>query len=135
MRIKSVFAVIAVFTSFFSLTGVAKAGEGAIAASAAFSLSDGKVTGVAVSAAVGKNDAIATANNRNVSGNVANTATAQGSAARILTTINAEYSTVDRIEGTGDNNLGQSQGNELTAPLTVNLGTLPSGNVIEVKTP
>ncbi|MBE9146208.1 hypothetical protein [Planktothrix mougeotii] len=45
------------------LSSVARAGEGAVAGSAAFTVTADKVTGVAVSAAVGKRDAVAHAFN------------------------------------------------------------------------
>ena len=59
------FAVVSglVVGSALGLTTVARAGEGGVAGSAAFTVNSGNVTGVAVSAAVGKENASAAAFN------------------------------------------------------------------------
>ena len=59
---------------------VARAGEGGIAGSAAFTVDGGNVTGVAVSAAVGKENASAAAFNYEVGSGLQNSAWALGTA-------------------------------------------------------
>ncbi|MEG4987523.1 hypothetical protein QUB08_17385 [Microcoleus sp. BR0-C5] len=54
-----------VILNAFGFATVARAGEGGVAGSAAFTVNDGKVTGVAVSAAVGKENAFAHSFNYN----------------------------------------------------------------------
>jgi hypothetical protein len=66
--------------SALGLTTVARAGEGGIAGSAAFTIDGGNVIGVAVSAAVGKENASAAAFNYEAGSGVQNSAWSLGSA-------------------------------------------------------
>lgn len=70
----------------FGLSTVARAGEGAVAGSAAFTVTADKVTGVAVSAAVGKRDAVAHAFNYSANAsnfNLQNSAFALGTSGQL----------------------------------------------------
>jgi hypothetical protein len=109
---------------------VARAGEGGIAGSAAFTINtDGKVTGVAVSSAVGKQDAAAHAFNYGAGGTVQNAAFAIGSAGTISVravgdTAGSEYSTI------ADAALGTAQNNTFSAgTVGIKLGTV-SGDIL-----
>ncbi|SKB11537.1 conserved exported hypothetical protein [Planktothrix sp. PCC 11201] len=118
----------------FGLSTVARAGEGGVAGSAAFTVVADKVTGVAVSAAVGKQSATAQAFNydaTNANG-LQNSAFALGTSGTLnLTTIGAPtgsgYNTLD------DPLLGTPQTNTFTAGYTITIGTI-SGNPL-VKSP
>lgn len=70
----------------FGFSTVARAGEGAVAGSAAFTVTADKVTGVAVSAAVGKRDAVAHAFNYSANAsnfNLQNSAFALGTSGQL----------------------------------------------------
>ncbi|MEO1427628.1 MAG: hypothetical protein AAFS12_06010 [Cyanobacteria bacterium J06632_19] len=119
-------SLFAATASLLSLSSAAFAGEGGAAGAAAFTINGTAVTGVAVAASVGKNDASAAAFN-NVNDNF-NSAFALGSAGAIT------------MEGIGDPNsagmtggadpaLGTAQANDLTGSATIQLGTA-SGEVI-----
>ena len=103
---------------------VARAGEGGIAGSAAFTVDGGAVTGVAVSAAVGKENAAAHSFNYNGSNDngLQNSAFAIGTAGTL--SINglgdpAGFS-LNTVE---DSDRGTAQGNSFTAGYTIQLGT------------
>ena len=108
------FAVVSglVVGSALGLTTVARAGEGGIAGSAAFTVDGTNVTGVAVSAAVGKENASAAAFNydaTNASG-LQNSAWSLGSAGiQAFTTVGDPggfdvTTTEDSVRGTAQNN-------------------------------
>ena len=108
------FAVVSglVVGSALGLTTVARAGEGGVAGSAAFTVDGGNVTGVAVSAAVGKENASAAAFNydaSNASG-LQNSAWSLGSAGiQAFTTVGDPggfdvTTTEDSVRGTAQNN-------------------------------
>ena len=108
------FAVVTglVVGSALGLTTVARAGEGGIAGSAAFTVNGTNVTGVAVSAAVGKENASAAAFNydaTNASG-LQNSAWSLGSAGiQAFTTVGDPggfdvTTTEDSVRGTAQNN-------------------------------
>ncbi|MGL5508935.1 MAG: hypothetical protein ACRC2J_00830 [Microcoleaceae cyanobacterium] len=116
---------------------VARAGEGGIAGSAAFTVNtDGKVTGVAVSSAVGKQDAAAHAFNYGTSGTIQNAAFAIGSAGTITgtdiggtTTAGTSYNTM------ADSNLGSIQGNKFNAgTVGIKLGTTSGNSLVDAPT-
>ncbi|WRH66341.1 MAG: hypothetical protein RSE13_22540 [Planktothrix sp. GU0601_MAG3] len=98
--------------------------------SAAFTVVNGKVTGVAVSAAVGKENAMAHAFNYNgINDNgLQNSAFALGAAGTVYLT-----GLGDPIGGTittaPDTNLGATQGNSFTTGYSIQLGTA-SGDVV-----
>ena len=125
-------ALFGVTTSLFSLSSGALAGEGAAAGSAAFTLdaTTSNVTGVAVAASVGKNDASAAAFNDVTNG--LNSAFALGSSG-LITVDKMGDPTNAVMVGTADTQLGVDQGNSLTGSATVQLGTT-SGDAI-VTTP
>jgi hypothetical protein len=80
--IKVSVALAATAASLIGFTSIARAGEGGVAGAAAFTVEGGNVTGVAVSAAVGKEDAAAAAFNYDptASNGVTNSAFAIGTA-------------------------------------------------------
>ena len=122
-------ALFAATTSVFSLSSGAFAGEGAAAGSAAFTIDNSTatptVTGVAVAASVGKNDASAAAYNSGT----ANSAFALGSAG-LITGTNIGDSANASMVGTADADLATDQGNDLTGAATIDLGTVAGDNVI-----
>lgn len=103
------------------------AGKGGAAGSAAFQ-TDGSssVIGVAVSAAVGKQDAFAGAFNDSVNGN--NTAFAQGWAGTIAVMGLGSMS----ITSSNDPDLTTSQQNSFTAATTVFIGTVSGAPVVRI---
>ena len=117
--------------SISALSTNAMAGEGGAAGSAAFQTDGlGSVIGVAVSAAVGKQDAFAGAFNDSVSGN--NTAFAQGSAGTIAVTGLGSMS-IASITSSSDPDLTTSQQNSFTAATTVLIGTVSGAPVVRIR--
>ncbi|MEL6459308.1 MAG: hypothetical protein AAFQ91_13775 [Cyanobacteria bacterium J06621_15] len=125
-------SLFAATASVLSFSSGAFAGEGGAAGAAAFTINDtsGNVTGVAVAASVGKNDAGAAAFNMiDANSNPLNSAFALGSGANIdMQNIGAGDGT-QSMTGALDTNLGTAQVNELTGKATIQLGTA-SGDVI-----
>jgi hypothetical protein len=114
---------------------VARAGEGGIAGSAAFTIdATGKVTGVAVSSAVGKQDAAAHAFNYGAGGTVQNAAFAIGSAGVI------SVNTVGDPNGSSyntsaDTALGTAQANTFSAgTVGIKLGTVSGDLLVDAPT-
>ena len=107
------------------------AGEGGAAGAAAFTIQNGSVTGVAVAAAVGKQDAVAGAFNTPSSNSSnspysyyspsqgANSAFAQGSAGTISIQ-NLSASSLSQVSSQNDASLGTSQVNNLNATVDIN---------------
>lgn len=119
-------SLFAATASVLSFSSGAFAGEGGAAGAAAFTIDGTAVTGVAVAASVGKNDASAAAFN-NVDGNF-NSAFALGSSGAIdMEGIGDPDAAV--MTGTADTALGTAQENDLTGSATIQLGTA-SGEVI-----
>ena len=108
-----------------SLAPAAQAGEGGAAGAAAFSIDGGgNVTGVAVAAAVGKQDAFAGALNDPALAN-ANTAFALGSAGVITVTSIDIVGGFTGVSGTADPALGTPQANNFGAnAATIQIGTV-----------
>ena len=127
---KLAIAFLAVGTGVFGLSSGAFAiGAGGAAGGAAFTIdtTTSKVTGVAVSAAVGKNDAAASA--FNVSGG--NSAYSLGSAGVITTTgMTAIGSATNTMAGSADADVTKAQINVLTNPASIQLGTAASNAVV-----
>ncbi len=96
-----VIALFAASTGIFGFGSVASAGEGGAAAAAGFTLNDGKVTGAAVGAAVGKQNAGATATNYGT----INTAGAAGSAGNVTVTTNGTATPGSTITTTSESGL------------------------------
>ncbi len=114
-----------------SLTPIAFAGEGGAAGAAAFTIDSATntVTGVAVSAAVGKQDAFAGALN-DPGGTEANTAFALGSAGVITVTSVDQTSGFTDVQGSADTQLATDQGNTFgSIAATVRIGST-SGDAI-----
>ena len=134
---KVAIALVAVSASVFGFSSVASAGEGGVAAAVAVRLNDhGLVTEMAAAAAVGKNDAAATATNN--FGIVS--ASALGSAGVIeLISDNAYFSFIDSdssdtavlnsviIEGGPDTFLGTSQVNSIATFTETPIGSIETG--------
>ena len=128
------FAVVSglVVCSALGLATVARAGEGGTAGSAAFTVdSGGKVTGVAVSAAVGKENASAAAFNYEVGSGVQNSAWSLGTAGT------QDFSSVGDANGfnvtsTEDTARGTDMTNTFSAdPFSVNLGTTSGDSLVD----
>ncbi|MBD2310274.1 hypothetical protein H6G20_01075 [Desertifilum sp. FACHB-1129] len=114
----------------FGLATVARAGEGGVAGSAAFTVNGTNVTGVAVSAAVGKQSAAAHSFNYDAT----NTNGLQNSAFAIGTGGLLQFTAIGDPAGfnlntTEDPALGNPQGNTFTAGYSIRLGT-QSGDVL-----
>jgi hypothetical protein len=130
-------ALFAVTTGVFGLSSIASAGQGGAAGAAAFSVDpfSGNVTGAAVSAAVGKQDAAATATNigGGFFGPGANTAASLGSAGTINvnTTNGGFFGTTSNLSSSPDPLLGAAQANNLSTgqvnPTAVIGGTVVVG--------
>ncbi|MGB3265572.1 MAG: hypothetical protein WBA89_16635 [Microcoleus sp.] len=125
-----------VILNAFGFATIARAGEGGIAGSAAFTVNDSKVTGVAVSAAVGKENASAAAFNYAVNGaGLQNSAWALGSAG-----IQA-HQYVGSLDGfdvtpVADGDKTVAQRNTFSAgTVTVRLGTDSNDAVVKSPTP
>jgi hypothetical protein len=124
------FAVVSglVIMNALGFANVARAGEGGIAGSAAFTVNNSNVTGVAVSAAVGKDSAIAHAFNYSATqGGVQNSAFAIGAAG--ATASKNIGSNSFEVTTTADANLGNGQTNTIGNGYSIQLGT-SSGAVL-----
>ena len=128
------FAVVSglVVCSALGLATVARAGEGGTAGSAAFTVdSDGKVTGVAVSAAVGKENASSAAFNYEAGSGVQNSAWSLGTAGT------QDFTSVGDANGfnatsTEDSARGTDMTNTFSAdPFSVNLGTTDGDSLVD----
>ncbi|MBV6626021.1 MAG: hypothetical protein KI793_24330 [Rivularia sp. (in: Bacteria)] len=120
-------SLFAATASILSLSSGAFAGEGGAAGAAAFTIDDtGSVTGVAVAASVGKNDASAAAFN-NVDGNF-NSAFALGSAG-VIDMQGIGDPDAAAMTGADDPDLSTAQANDLTGSATIQLGS-QDGDVI-----
>ncbi|BAY86675.1 hypothetical protein NIES267_61860 [Calothrix parasitica NIES-267] len=119
-------SLFAATASLLSFSSGAFAGEGGAAGAAAFTIDGGNVTGVAVAASVGKQDAGAAAFN-DVTGNF-NSAFSLGSAGPIDMQGIGDPAAAG-MTGAADTDLGTAQANELTGNATIRLGTA-SGEVI-----
>ncbi|MUG98036.1 hypothetical protein F7734_39290 [Scytonema sp. UIC 10036] len=118
-----VIALFAASTGIFGFGSVASAGEGGAAAAAGFTLNGaGKVTGAAVGAAVGKQNAGATATN-GANGNTAGAVGSAGTIDLITNGTNLKTGIYGDVEALG--RLGTPQGNQLqnttTAPSSFTL--------------
>lgn len=119
----------------FGFSTVVRAGEGAVAGSAAFTVTADKVTGVAVSAAVGKRDAVAHAFNYSATAsnfNLQNSAFALGTSGQLSiggigdpsgSTYNTQMEDVTDIATTQGNSFNATAGFE------IKLGTV-TGDVL-----
>jgi hypothetical protein len=108
--------------SLASFAPGARAGEGGAAGSAAFSLDrNGNVTGVAVSAGVGKEGAAAAAFNYGVGSSVANSAFAVGAAGTLNLDMIGNPDNVS-ISSMEDTDRAQAQANSLSQGFSVQLG-------------
>ncbi|MGB3641803.1 MAG: hypothetical protein WBA39_30135 [Rivularia sp. (in: cyanobacteria)] len=119
-------SLLAATASVLSLSSGAFAGEGGAAGAAAFTIVDEAVTGVAVAAAVGKNDASAAAFN-DVTLEF-NSAFALGSAGAIDMQGIGDPDGAG-MTGTADTQIGVAQANDLTGSATIQLGS-QDGDVI-----
>ncbi|MDZ8223578.1 MULTISPECIES: hypothetical protein [unclassified Nostoc] len=120
-----------VVTSTFGINSIAIAGEGGAAGAVAFTLGSGVVTGVAQSAATGKNDAAAAAFNApNATSGIANSAYALGSAGAITIT-NLGNPATAQIVGTPDTALGTAQINQFSSNTTIKIGTTSGDELIK----
>lgn len=122
-------SLFAATTSLFSLSSTAFAGEGGAAGAAAFTIEGGVVTGVAVAAAVGKNDASAAAFN-NVTDDF-NSAFALGSAGAIQMTDIGNPESAAMVGGE-DPALTTAQANDLTGSATIQLGTDAGATIVTI---
>jgi hypothetical protein len=119
----------AVSVSALGLASSALAGEGGAAGSAAFTITGGNVTGVAVSAGIGKQDAFAGAFNSSTGDN---TAFALGSAGTI--NVNSLTSmSVGSLATVEDPALATAQANTFAATSSVQIGTVSGDPVVVVK--
>lgn len=129
-----------VILNAFGFATVARAGEGGIAGSAAFTVNGTNVTGVAVSAAVGKENASAAAFNYNAGGffgvpSLQNSAWALGSAGtQNFQSVGSPngFSVTPVVDGTRN----APQTNTFSAgTVTVQLGTTAGNAVVKSPTP
>lgn len=124
---KLAIAFLGVGTGVFGLSSGAFAGSGGAAGAAAFTVTDGKVTGVAVSAAVGKDNAAAAAYNNGAN----NSAFALGSASGIdIEDMDSKGS--GYIYSYRDNDLEIAQNNDLTGASSIQLGTTSGDAVVNI---
>ena len=123
-------SLFAATASVLSFSSGAFAGEGGAAGAAAFTIDGTAVTGVAVAASVGKQDAGAAAFNMiDANSNPLNSAFALGSAGVIsMENIGAGDGT-QSMTGTLDTQIGVAQENSFTNSGSINLGTA-SGETI-----
>ena len=124
-----------VILNAFGFATVARAGEGGVAGSAAFTVNSGAVTGVAVSAAVGKENAAAHSfnyNGTNANG-LQNSAFALGTAGT-LSLNNLGDPAGFNLNTIQDSARATAQVNTFTAGYTINLGTT-SGAVLGTTKP
>ncbi|MEQ8467476.1 hypothetical protein [Coleofasciculus sp. E1-EBD-02] len=129
--VKASVALAATAVSLVGFTSIARAGEGGVAGAAAFTVEGTDVTGVAVSAAVGKQDAAAAAFNYAGGGtpDVQNSAFSLGSAGVISTNAIGDPSMAS-ISGGEDPALGDSQGNSFTEGFSIEIGTASGESVV-----
>jgi len=130
--IKVSVALAATAASLVSFTSIARAGEGGVAGAAAFTVNgDGAVTGVAVSAAVGKEDAAAAAFNYDptASNGVTNSAFAIGTAGVITANSIGDPAgfSIDAIE---DSDRAANQVNTFTEGFSIQIGTASGDSVL-----
>jgi hypothetical protein len=112
-----------VILNAFGFAAGARAGEGGVAGSAAFTVNTGAVTGVAVSAAVGKENAAAQAfNYGTTTTGLQNSAFAIGTAGTLNNTLvgDPKGTTVSSVEDTGR---AIPQSNTIGNGYTINIGT------------
>ena len=124
-----------VILNAFGFATVARAGEGGVAGSAAFTINTDKVTGVAVSAAVGKDSAAASAFNYGPSRTDDGL---QNSAFAIGTGGTMTFNTIGNSGGfdlttTADAARGTAQNNTFTSGYNIQLGTAIGNTVADVK--
>ncbi|MEG4913540.1 MULTISPECIES: hypothetical protein [unclassified Microcoleus] len=127
-----------VILNAFGFATVARAGEGGIAGSAAFTVNSDKVTGVAVSAAVGKENASAAAFNYSAAGGgnaLQNSAWALGSAGiQAFTTVGNP--TGFDVTPVSDTARATPQENKFNAgTVNVQIGTATNNAVVKSPTP
>ncbi|MEG3931618.1 hypothetical protein QT990_10255 [Microcoleus sp. T3_B1] len=127
-----------VILNAFGFATVARAGEGGIAGSAAFTVNSDKVTGVAVSAAVGKENASAAAFNYSAAGGgnaLQNSAWALGSAGiQAFTTVGNP--TGFDVTPVSDTARATPQENKFNAgTVNVQIGTATGNAVVKSPTP
>ncbi|WP_231599550.1 hypothetical protein, partial [Crocosphaera watsonii] len=127
-----------IIAGVFGVSSSAQAGEGGAAGAAAFSIDAGAVTGVAVAAAVGKQDAFAAAFNVNDTGfNLPaaalanNTAFALGSAGVIQITTAAPGSFAN-VSGNQDPDLETAQENQFASGPTIQIGTQDADQLVDL---
>ena len=127
------FAVVSglVVCSALGLATVARAGEGGVAGSAAFTVDGGNVTGVAVSAAVGKENASAAAFNYEVGSGVQNSAWSLGTAGTQNFTAVGDGAGFN-VTSTEDSARGTEMTNSFSAdPFSIKLGTTSGDTVVD----
>ena len=127
------FAVVSglVVCSALGLATVARAGEGGVAGSAAFTVDGGNVTGVAVSAAVGKENASAAAFNYEVGSGVQNSAWSLGTAGTQDFTAVGDGAGFN-VTSTEDSARGTEMTNSFSAdPFSIKLGTKSGDSVVD----
>ena len=127
------FAVVSglVVCSALGLATVARAGEGGTAGSAAFTVDSGNVTGVAVSAAVGKENASAAAFNYEVGSGVQNSAWSLGTAGTQDFTAVGDGAGFN-VTSTEDSARGTDMTNSFSAdPFSIKLGTKSGDSVVD----
>jgi hypothetical protein len=129
--IKISVALAATAASLVGFTSTARAGEGGVAGAAAFTVNGTQVTGVAVSAAVGKEDAAAAAFNYapTASNGVTNSAFAIGTAGVITANSIGDPAgfSIDAIE---DSDRAANQVNTFTEGFSIQIGTASGDSVL-----
>ena len=125
------FAVVSglVVCSALGLATVARAGEGGTAGSAAFTIDGGNVTGVAVSAAVGKENASSAAFNYEAGSGVQNSAWSLGTAGTQDFTAVGDANGFN-VNSTQDTERNVDAANELD-PFGINLGTSDGQTLVD----
>lgn len=120
---KFLVALVAAGVGCFGFTSGAFAGEGGAAGSAAFTINNSQVTGVAVSAAIGKLDAVAGAMNNGPQ----NSAYAMGSGG-VISINGITQGSVGSIASGTDPSIGSIQGNVFQG--TININANGSGGTV-----
>ena len=128
------FAVVSglVVCSALGLATVARAGEGGVAGSAAFTVDGGNVTGVAVSAAVGKENASSAAFNYEAGSGVQNSAWSLGTAGTQTFSVVGQVDGFD-VSSTEDTDRTAGAANELD-PFGIKLGTSAGESLVDQQT-
>ena len=123
-------ATVATTVSVLGFSSTVFAGKGGVAGAAAFTVESNAVTGVAVAAAVGKQDAAAAAYNAPGATGIQNYAYSLGSAG-VINISSMGDSAAATIAGTADDTLGTGQSNTFSSnlPGSIQLGT-GSGNAV-----